>query len=427
MNMAIDWVSGPGINEITSLNIKEPLQYKLDNGIEVYEIIGSNQPLVKVDLVFKGARLLETKKLTARFTAALMRESTQSNSSEYIAEAIDYCGANIRSASNMDYNYLTFSCLNKHLKVIIPIIAEMVIEPIFEENEINKYRKKSIENLKLDLAKNELICYREFTSAIYGDEHPYGYNTTENDLLAVTKEDIINQYNRSITSENCFIIASGSPTNELKKLLNQYLGNFKRSFKPPIWEEPSLKYGNSRFNFVSKNELQTSINIGKRLFNRSHPDYTGIFLLNTILGGYFGSRLMTSIREQKGYTYNIYSSIDHLVYDGYFYISTEVDHMYVNDTIETIYEEIGKLQKAKVGLVELKMVKNYLAGNFLNLVDGPFLLSSLVRSLLAENLTLLDFKMFYEEIQTLDSGSLQKLAHKYLNREDMVEVVVGRI
>jgi predicted Zn-dependent peptidase len=174
-----------------------------------------------------------------------------------------------------------------------------------------------------------------------------------------------------------------------------------------------------------QDSVQTAILIGCRLYARNHPDYNDWIVLNTILGGYFGSRLMTNIRENKGFTYNIFSTFDTMHYDGCFYIGTEVGNDMVDKTLKEIYREMKILQKKAVSENELSMVKNYLLGNMLTMLDGPFNIIDIVKTTTLEQLPDNSFATLVESIKTITPQKIQTLAKKYLGPEKMWEVVVG--
>ena len=150
-----------------------------------------------------------------------------------------------------------------------------------------------------------------------------------------------------------------------------------------------------------------------------------MFILNTILGGFFGSRLMTSLREEKGYTYNIYSSIDMMIYDGYFNISTEVGNEYLEKTLEGIYHEMELLATKRVSKTELDMVRNYLSGNFLNMIDGPFKVAGMTKVIALNGLTFDFYRNLMQRIHTITPDDLLTIAKKYFVKEKMTEIIVG--
>ena len=173
------------------------------------------------------------------------------------------------------------------------------------------------------------------------------------------------------------------------------------------------------------NSLQSGIRVGRRLFSRRHPDFNGVFVLNTILGGYFGSRLMTNIREKKGFTYNIYSTADAMLHDGCLYIATEVNADKAAATLRAIFSEMKKLREKPVSDDELDMVRNYLLGMLLNGLDGPMNISDVVRNLLVEGLPLSAFDELVQAVRSIRPEDIQALAQQYLQPEDFWVVRVG--
>jgi len=208
-------------------------------------------------------------------------------------------------------------------------------------------------------------------------------------------------------------------------LLNEYIGKTlvkKEVIKSKVIEAfPDAK----KVKIHLPNTLQTAIRLGCKLFNRHHEDYNDFYILNTILGGYFGSRLMSSIREEKGFTYNIFSALDPMHFDGYFYVGTEVGNEFVRPTLDSIYQEFDKLKNEPIKKEELKMVQNYLMGFFLTNLDGAFNVAELVKISRTENLPKDFFKNMVERVQSITSEELMSLSQKYLNEEKMWEVVVG--
>jgi predicted Zn-dependent peptidase len=171
--------------------------------------------------------------------------------------------------------------------------------------------------------------------------------------------------------------------------------------------------------------LQTAVKIGRRTFSRQDPDANGLYVLNTILGGYFSSRLMTNIREKKGYTYNIYSSNDHHLHDGYLYISTEVNAGKGEATIRQIQQEMARLREERVTAEELQMVRSYLTGIILNGLDGVMNTADILKGFLLEGTDRDDFYRLTAAIRNIGAEEIQQLAERYLQPEDYWVVTVG--
>jgi predicted Zn-dependent peptidase len=170
---------------------------------------------------------------------------------------------------------------------------------------------------------------------------------------------------------------------------------------------------------------QSAIRIGRKLFPQSHPDFNGLFILNTILGGYFGSRLMTEIRENQGLTYGIYSSIDSFAEDGCFYISTETTTQNTQKMIDAIHAEAKKLREELVPDEELQMARNYIMGHLMTQLDGPFSSMDFIKSMKIEGLENEHFAKLIQEIQAMTPGHLLELARQYLVPEEWSTIVVS--
>jgi predicted Zn-dependent peptidase len=307
---------------------------------------------------------------------------------------------------------------------LLPLFAEIIQFPSFPEKELATFVENSLQDLQVELTKNDVLAYRALSENIFGASHPYGYNSDETSYKSITVEDLKKQHELCYHADNALIMLSGKVDSSVIQLLNQYLGTLRKGAKA-IYESKVDVEKTTKIWIEKTESSQTAITIGRRLFNRTHEDYAGLFVLNTILGGYFGSRLMENIREEKGYTYHIYSSIEPAIYDGHFYISTEVGNEFTKDTLAEIYKEIAILQNELISSKELKMVKNYLLGNMLNLVDGPFNLSDLYKIYFTENIDYQEFTKLVETIKNISAPEIKDLAQRYLQPDDLWEVVVG--
>jgi len=362
---------------------------------------------------------------TARASARLIKEGTKKYSSSDIAEGIDFYGANISSGASLDYSYIKTFTLNKHFDKVLPILKDVLEHPTFPESELEKYKTNSIQRLMVEKAKSELAAYKIITECLYGQDHPYGYNSTEQGYLSLKRADVLRYYDACFGTDNKIVILSGKITDDIRKLVRDLFDGSSLHSVPIVYEEPTHSaHGMSKI-IKAEDDIQSAVKIGCRLFKRDHEDFADMFVLNTILGGYFGSRLMSSLREDKGYTYNIYSSVDMMIYDGYFNISTEVGNEYLNQTLEGIYREMEILATKKVGTEELNMVRNYLSGNFLNMIDGPFKVAGMAKVISLNGLSFDFYHNLMQRIHTISPEEILRTAQKYFVKENMVEIIVG--
>ena len=421
----LDRKTPPPIHEVTSLILPYPSVAHLDNGIPVYETRSGTQEIMKIEVVFLSGRPHEHKRLVSRSTARMLREGTKSYNAAELAEQVDFYAGTLQTPVNLDTGGIVLYCMTKHFPKLAPILAEILLEPTFPEKELTTYTENNIQSLLVELSKNDVLAYRKITEIIFGENHPYGYNSTPDDYRALTRDDLIKHHQEHFTSDNCLIFLSGKTDESILKLLNQYLGQIKNIGVEKYTPLSISTQMPQKVKVKNADTLQTAIRIGRPFGNRNNPDFNGFFVLNTIFGGYFSSRLMTNIREKKGYTYNIYSALDLMHHDGYFYISSEVGNRFVKKALTEIYFEMEKMQNEPVSAEELKMVQNYLLGNMLNMVDGPFAVSDVVKSFITEGVDLSHFQQFVEKIRSITPQEIQALAQKYFRREDMFEVIVG--
>ncbi|HFC00691.1 MAG TPA: insulinase family protein [Phaeodactylibacter sp.] len=415
----------PPIKEISNIHVPDFQEHILDNGIPVYEVHLGTQEILKLEIVFEAGRPFEHQKLVARATAALLREGTATKKGAEIHETVDFYGGTLSVPVNLDTSNIVLYSLTKHFEKLLALLSEILTTPIFPEKELEIFKENSKRQLQLDLTKNDVVAYRILTEKIFGKEHPYGYNSSPEDYDALTRQELFHHFERNFHAGNCTIIVSGKTNAQTINLLNKYIGkNLVR--KIPIQRNIiKTDFSPQKIKIDFSDSLQSAIRIGCKLFNRKHEDYAGFYVLNTLLGGYFGSRLMSNIREKKGYTYNIFSSIDPMVSDGYFYVGTEVSNDFVKPTMDNIYQEFEKLKTKPIQEEELKMVKNYLLGFFLTNLDGAFNVAELVKIMETENLPDGFFSSMVQKVKTISSEEIMELAQKYLKKENMWEVIVG--
>ena len=415
----------PEIKDISKLILPQPKKHVLDNGIPVYEINIGTQPALKLEIVFNAGRPYEEKHLVSRATARLLKEGTAQYSAAEIAEELDFYGSSVDIPVNLDTSNMTLFCLSKHFHKVLPILADMLSSPAFTNEELQSFIERHKQKLQVDLSKNDVIAYRTITELIFDSSHPYGYNSSIESYSDLKREDLIAHFNRTYTAANCKVFLSGQCLPEHIELLNRYLGNLIPKGEKVYPHFPDLITSPQQLRLHRKDSLQTAIRVGRRMFNRKHPDHQRMYILNTIFGGYFGSRLMANIREDKGYTYNIYSSAETLFHDGYFCIGTEVGNEVAEATKKEIYIEMERLQNEVVGEEELQMVRNYLLGTLLNSLDGPFNISEMIRTIVTEDLSFDSFNDLVTLIKNIEPKEIQDLAQQFFNKDQMWEVVVG--
>ncbi len=421
----IDRRHAPPFREIADLVMPAPEIRHLSHGVPLYCIPGSSQELVKLEVVFQVGRLHETQPLAARATGRLIREGTAGLDGSTIADLTDFYGGSISTTDSMDHTGLTLHCLTRFFGDLLPVLSALILEPSFPEKEFQLFIRNNQQRLSEDLAKNEVVAYREMTALIFGADHPYGWNSFPDTYANLKRENILTFWKNHFVRGNALLIISGQYDDAMiQSIDDQLVHHLRAGISETVFPAPAAVQ--QRILHVSERDsLQNAVRIGRLLFDRNHPDYYPMHAVNLLLGGYFGSRLMTQIREELGLTYNIYSHIDAMRHSGYFYISAEVSKEETARTLDEIRKEIIKLREEPVDAEELLMMQRFAAGNLLHLLDGPFNRADTLKNLLIEGGTFADFNQLVQAIRKLTASNVQELANKWLDPELLVEVVIG--
>ncbi|PJB13864.1 MAG: insulinase family protein [Flavobacteriales bacterium CG_4_9_14_3_um_filter_32_8] len=416
----------PAFHQINTIEFLNVTKIHLDNGIEVNYINGGSQQILKIDFIFNAGTYFQKKPLIASSTINLIKEGTKSYSAAEIAEGIDEYGAFFEVENSYDTATLTLYTLSKYLNNVLPYVKEVLLFPTFSKNEFNIYKNNRLEKFKINLEKVSFVARTVFMEILFGKNHPYGANPTIETYDNLALSDITDFYNDFYNLDNCKILVAGKVEEQTIASLNNFFGSLSilkttTSKKPTIIlsDENSTRY------IEKENALQSAIRIGRIIPNKLHPDYFGLQVLNTVLGGYFGSRLMKNIREDKGYTYGIGSGITSFKNAGYFFISTEVSSKVTPAALIEIYNEIELLRTKKIPLNELELVKNYMLGQLLKACDGPFNMAAMFGNVDMYGLDYSYYTNFISTIKKITPQTLLELGVKYLNKSDLKEVVVG--
>ena len=416
----------PQIHPITDLVLPTYETSQLDNGMQLYTLVGGSEPVMKIEIVFRAGAWYEQKPGVAEFMSALLSEGTLNLSSVQLAEYIESRGATLQTRGGVDTVRIRLYTLTRFLPELIDVVMNVINLPAFDEGELKVYADNKVERLMIDLKKNEVLAYRYLTEAIFGSGHPYGKNVKPDHYLSITPEDLRIHHQSFIHPSRGMVFVSGSFGAREIDLIRHSLGQWRPQYAngqipmadPPAISSPGLH------EVDGPQSHQAAIRIGRKLFPQKDADFPGMFVLNTILGGYFGSRLMTEIRENQGLTYGIYSSVDSFASHGCFYISTETATGNAQKVIDGIWKEIHKLQTEPVSGDELRMARNYMMGHLMTQLDGSFSSMDFIKSMKIEHIDNEHFVRLIKVIQEITPEELRALAIKYLDMDQCATIIV---
>ncbi|MFI5187408.1 MAG: M16 family metallopeptidase, partial [Chitinophagales bacterium] len=380
--------------------------------------------VMMVELVYYAGDWYEEKNLVAAATNFMLKNGTSAKTAFQINEHFEYYGAFLNRAAHNETSTITLHTLSKHIHELLPVVREMLIDSIFPEQELITYKKIMQQRLSVNLLKCDFVAHRLIDAYLFGEQHPYGRFSRFEDYEALTREQLLEFYKKYYQQGKFIIFTAGKLPENLEELLNKNFGDLSNSKIETV--DYSINPAAEKKQRISNdpNGVQGAIRIARHFPNRHHPDFLKVQVLNSLLGGFFGSRLMGNIREDKGYTYGIYSFIQNHIQQTAWLISTEAGRDVCEATIKEIYHEMQKLRDELVDDEELLLVRNYMMGSILGDLDGPFQVIARWKNIILNNL---DEKYFYNSIntiKTITAEELKQLAEKYLQPEDFYELVV---
>ncbi len=413
---------------VTQIPYIKPRAAELDNGLPVYFIEGGTEEFVKVEMVFFAGSYHQTRPLVSYTTTNLLRNGTKNNSREEVNEQLDYYSAHLQLEAQKDIVSVSVYVLNKHLEPALKLFSDIIRLPVFPEEEMRSFLKNQQQIHLINQKKVQHVARTYFNELVYGEQHPYGYRLKPDDFDRVVQVDLQQFHRRWFYPGNAFCIVSGRMPYMIEKRIGKYFGDRNwqeaETGEPPRY--PMLTSGSRKVHLEMPEALQSAIRIGKQLFNRTHPAFHRLKVTNALLGGYFGSRLMQNVRQDKGYTYGIGSNIVSLLRNGYFFIATQVGSDVSKAALDEIYNDLKELRHKPAGKDELESLKNYLAGSFLRSFDGPFAQSERFKELLVFGLDFGHYDEYMNTLKNITAEDIMECAGLYLNEEEMMEVVAGK-
>lgn len=417
----------PPIKDAIDFNIvlNPCTQYKLSNGTPLYYINDGAEEVAMVELVFTAGNSYENRNGVAATTNHLLKNGTTKKNAFEITEYFEYYGAYLQLTCYNETATITLHCLSKYLKELLPVVREIITDAVFPDKEIEIFRQNSIQRLSVNMQKCDFVANRLIDEYLYGSAHPYGRVNHKEDIEAISKEDLSVFFKQFYINAKCGIFAAGKLPADFENLMDANFGDLSINENFPKMIHKREEAIEKKYRITNDEKgVQGAVRLARPFPNRHHPDFKKALVLNTLFGGYFGSRLMANIREEKGYTYGISSYLQNHIEHSAWMISTEAGKDVYEATIEEVYKEMKSLREELIDAEELLLVKNYMMGLNLGYIDGPFHIIARWKSLILNDL---DENYFYDTLNTIKNVSaeeLQSLANKYLVPEDFFELVV---
>lgn len=419
--MSLDRAQAPPFTLSTDYSLAQPEKFTLAGGQPLYAFRALQQDVIKLDLCFEAGKWYEPASGVSHFTTQLIRKGTRKRTSFEIAEALDKLGAHLDCLAGFDSVILTLLVLRKNLFPALEILQDIISEPAFAEEELRVEKEIFIQNLRVNNEKTSFIASREIRKVLFGATHPYGNVTEEKDAEQVNDIQLRDFFRATFHIHAAYFIGPASDA-EMQRVLAIF-----SSKEPPraLGKQPLVSTGTSR-TVPKADSVQASIRLGKRcLAKRADPGYFDAVFVNHLLGGYFGSRLMKNIREEKGLTYGIYSAMHHFKHDSFWVIAAEVNQQHVQPALDEIRKEIRLLQEVPVSADELEVARNYFIGSWQSDNATLFAVAEKIRSIHEFRLPSEYYERMFSHLKNMTATDVQEAASKNFRVEDLIEIRVG--
>lgn len=411
----------PEVKSIENIEFVSPIK-KLLGDVPFFLMNKGLDETARLELYFDGGKINGIDGIPS-FACGLLLSGTKELNAIQIQEKINSLGGFYETGVGMENSVISLYCLKEFLPELIAVLSDAIYNADFPENEVKEYLADKKQQHLISMEKVSMLARREFQQHLLASDQRYASVVSDSTFDHIDRNDLIDFHSKFYKNGLQRVVLVGDfQENELVDFANSF-SNFSSANTTNSSDKIVSDVGH--FHIEKDGAMQSAIRVGKMLFNKNHEDYSDFLVLNTILGDYFGSRLMANIREDKGYTYGIGSMINEMQETGYFMIGTEVKKEVLSDAIDQIKFEINRLQEDLVSEDELLLVKNYMLGQLLKSADGPFAMMDLFMSVEIQGLELDFFNASINAINSITTERIQELARKYLNWDEMTIISAG--
>ena len=423
--MSLDRSKAPQFSLPTEFALPAPQQFQLGTGSSVFYFPTPGIEAVKLEVIGTSSRsvLPNSQALIPSFTLQMLQEGTTQSTAQQLAEFFDYHGAEVYPTLSYTQEGLSLLCIKKYLPTILPIFISLFSEALFPEENLAKRKSQRALSLKLDQEKPSSRAGQLFKKGLFGPEHPFGQEITEAHISEITPA-LLQAYYQDHLWKDCSLFLSGDfKTQELEQLLaTMEQLPLKQGAKKQALPTPAA----TAFLLEDREDaVQSSIRLGAWSIPKSHADYPALAVFNTLLGGYFGSRLVKNIREDKGHTYGIHSSLVEWDQYAYWVIAADVKKAHQEEVFAEIDKEIQILRTVLASPEEIEILRNYLIGQLFTKFSSPFDLIDQFKGVYYAGLDFSFYEKRFETLKKFTAADLLSIGNRYFSSSDRVQVRVG--
>jgi len=401
---------------------------ELDNGLKVFVINNPAQPVVTFRLLFRtGSEYDGDKSGVAGFTTDLLTSGTNSRSSLEFAREADLLGLSISASAADDQMSLNGSGLKKHMDKLLGLMTDALYNASFPEDELAKLKTQTLSGLKTIHRDPDAVMGRLQITVGY-NVHPYANFQTEEDVNAITRDDLASFHSRFFVPNNASLAVVGDVTeDEILPVIRKYFGSWAKAPLPADdFTSPEPITGRTvHLVDLGKTQTQTAITVTTSSIERSNPDYIALSMMNSIIGGGFSGRLFANLRETHGFTYGAYSIVEARKNAGLWNASASVRRIATDSAFTQVIYEMERMRDESVDTEELEMHKQYASGRFLLGLESPTTIARMVQNIDLYDLPKDYYRNYVQNIMAVTPADVRRVARKYLDTDNIALLAVG--
>ena len=411
------------------ISIPTPRETTLRNGLSLVVVEDSRLPLVSYRLVFPVGSAFDPPDLPGLtdLLAGLLPEGTKSRSSREIADEVARMGASLSAGATSDYTLVGASALSQFNDPILGLMAEVILEPSFPENEVELAKQNTKESLRQQRAQPSFLASEMVARVMFGD-HPYSIVApTPESIDRSSREHFVKFHRSKLVPNNAVFIVVGDVryddiVNRIESLFSTWEPGEKLVANFPA---PPVRTKRTAYLVDRRGSAQSNIVIANSGIIRTSPDYFPMMLMHTVFGANASSRLFMNLREDKGYTYGAYSTLDARRSAGTFRATAEVRTPVTGPSLKEFFYELERIRTEPVSDKEIADAKSYLTGVFpIRLETQEGLTDQLVQIKML-NLPIDYLQTYRDRIQAVTVEEIQRVAEKYVKPDEAALIVVG--
>ncbi len=410
-------------------DIPRPFETTLANGLRVIIFEDARLPLVSFRLAFNSGDANDPADATGRTSAtmSMLTEGTENYSSLQLAEKIERLGAGIGASSSDDFAIISASSLSLYSSEILALIAEVVLRPTFPDDELDLYRRNTVEHLKFQRSQPGFLAGEQAARLVYG-KHPYAtVSPNAADIESLDREKLASFRAATLIPNNAmFIVVGDVKRDELIAELNEHFGDWQKgNVMSSGLATPPDRTSRSLTIVDRQGSAQSSIVLTNLGIKRTDIDYFPVIVMNQVLGAGASSRMFMNLREEKGYTYGAYTRLGTKKLAGDFEATAEVRTPVTGDSLKEFFYELDRIRDDKIGDDEMADAKNFLTGVFPIRAETQEGLTNLVVNQHLYGLPDDYLQTYRENVDAVTAEDVQRVAIKHVRPDEMAIVIVG--